>query len=226
MAHEINTPIQYVSNNIRFLKKSFFDICGCIESIESMVNDFDYENNNDCLKGILVGLLDRYNLGYLRGEIPCAIDQSLEGVEHVTSIVGAMKEFSYPGSQEKVPVDINKAIKSTLTVSRSIWKYVADLKTDFGDGLESVPCVVNQFNEVILNIIVNAAHAIGSRKESDSSLDGIIEISTKLLDDYVEIQISDNGTGITEINQSKIFDPFFTTKKVGEGTGQGLAICL
>jgi signal transduction histidine kinase len=163
------------------------------------------------------------DVDYLRNEIPKAIEHLLEGVAQVARIVRAMKEFSHPGPVEKAPVNINRAIESTILVCKSEWKYVAGLTTDFDPELPPVPCVASEFNQVILNLIVNAAHAIGDVVR-DSNQKGSIRISTRRDDGWVEVRVSDTGAGIPEDIRTKIFTPFFTTKEVGKGTGQGLAI--
>ena len=162
------------------------------------------------------------DLEYLNEEIPKAIGQSLEGVQHVAKIVRAMKEFSHPDGDNKVPIEINKAIETTITVARNEWKYVAEMVTDLEGNLPLVPCFPGEFNQVILNLIVNAAHAIGER--NDAGRQGTITIATRELGDHVEIRITDTGTGIPTAIRAKIFDPFFTTKPIGKGTGQGLAL--
>ena len=174
--------------------------------------------------GEVEAVSEKADLEYLREEIPKAIEQSLEGIGRVSKIVQAMKEFSHPGADEKTPIDINKAIESTITVSRNEWKYVAEMETDFDTGLPMVPCLPGDFNQVILNIIINAAHAIAGVVDKDSVDKGKIAISTTMDTDWAEIRISDTGTGIPEEIKDKVFDPFFTTKEVGRGTGQGLAI--
>jgi signal transduction histidine kinase len=162
--------------------------------------------------------------GYLLEEIPKAIDQTLEGVTRVAAIVGAMKEFSHPDAKEKVPLDLNRAISSTITVSRNEWKYVADLETDFDPSLPLVYCLPGEFNQVILNLIVNAAHAIADVVKMGDPKMGKIKVQTRNCPEWAEIRIQDTGTGIPEKAQTRIFDPFFTTKEIGKGTGQGLAI--
>ncbi|MCA9240447.1 MAG: hypothetical protein KDA37_09615 [Planctomycetales bacterium] len=165
------------------------------------------------------------DLEFLRDEIPTAIEQSIEGSERVAKIVRAMKEFSHPGTEEKTNVDINHELESTLTVSRNEWKYVAELVTDFDLALPQIPCFVGEFNQALLNLIVNAAHAMKFRQEAENSTQrGTLTVSTRQVDEFVEIRVADTGTGIPESARSKIFDPFFTTKPVGKGTGQGLAI--
>jgi signal transduction histidine kinase len=152
-----------------------------------------------------------------------AIEQLLQGVDHVATIVRAMREFSHPSSVEMTMVDINRAIESTALVSKNEWKYVADLTTDLAPDLPPVPCVAGEFNQVILNLIVNAAHAIADIVHGTEQK-GSLRISTRRKDQFVEIRIIDTGAGIPKNIQSKVFDPFFTTKDVGKGTGQGLAI--
>ena len=161
---------------------------------------------------------------YLLEEIPKAIDQTLEGVTRVATLVSAMKEFSHPGTKEKTSVNLNRAIESTITISRNEWKYVAELETDFDASLPNVPCLPNEFNQVILNLIVNAAHAIADANRANSSTKGKISVQTRGCENCVEIRIKDTGTGIPQEARSRVFDPFFTTKEVGKGTGQGLAI--
>jgi signal transduction histidine kinase len=134
-----------------------------------------------------------------------------------------MKEFSHPGTKEKEPIDINRAIENTLTVSRNEWKYVADVATELDRTLPLVPCLPGEFNQVILNLIVNSAHAI-AQKNGTSAGKGHIRVSTAKENGWAEIRISDTGVGIPEEIRSRVFDPFFTTKEVGKGTGQGLAI--
>ena len=168
-------------------------------------------------------LSEEVEVDYLAEEVPIAIGQSLEGVERISKIVRSMKDFSHPGTDNLENIDLNHAIESTINVSRNEWKYVAEMVTEFDSRLAAVPCFSGELNQVILNMIVNAAHAIkDSRNESDPL--GTITISTKLADDDAEIRITDSGCGMTEEVRKRIFDPFFTTKGVGKGTGQGLAI--
>jgi PAS domain S-box-containing protein len=205
IAHEINTPIQYIGDNGKFLEDAFRELMGLLGSLRPTPGSDDTD------------------IEYLKAEIPKAIGQLLQGVDHVARIVRAMKEFSHPGPVDKQPLDINHAIECTSLISKNEWKYVADLTTDFAPDLLPVPCLAGEFNQVILNLIVNAAHAIGD-VVGQSGDKGIIHISTRRHGTSAEIRVSDTGTGIPEAIQSRIFDPFFTTKGVGKGTGQGLAI--
>ena len=166
----------------------------------------------------------RPNLDYLLAEIPKAVQQSLEGIGRVASIVRAMKEFSHPGTGQKSAVDLNHAIECTITVARNEWKYVAEVVTDFDPHLPPVPCLAGEFNQVILNLIINATHTIADVVGDGSQGKGTITIRTRHAGQWAEIQVRDTGAGIPENIRNRIFEPFFTTKGVGKGTGQGLAI--
>jgi PAS domain S-box-containing protein len=223
IAHEINTPIQYVGDNINFLQDAFRNAFTLLEDYHALIAAAKAESLNGDIIARVEQRAEAIDLPYLTGEIPQAIGQSLEGVERVTKIVRAMKEFSHPGTKEKNLVDINKAIENTITVSRNEWKYTSDMATDFDPSLPLVPCLPGEFNQVILNIIVNAAQAMGEIHDGSNGK-GTIKITTRPTGDKAEIRISDTGPGIPENIKSRIFDPFFTTKEVGKGTGQGLAI--
>ncbi len=226
IAHEINTPTQYVSDNTRFLQDAFKDVREILDSYQQM---FEYTRNNEGCESLVTQIESKkedLDFEYLLEEIPNAIDQSLEGVDRVSKIVRAMKDFSHPGSTDHNTIDINKTIETTIMVSRNEWKYLAELEMDFDETLPLVSCYADEFNQVILNLVTNAAHAIeDANKKLDRTM-GKIKISTQLTSDgdYLQIRIKDNGLGIPKSNHDKIFDPFFTTKEVGKGTGQGLAI--
>jgi PAS domain S-box-containing protein len=220
IAHEINTPIQYVSDNIRFLKDSFSDLSGLIGYLKGLeARSADHQ----ILPADISQALKAADADYLLAEIPKAVDQSLDGVGRVAGIVRAMKDFSHPAT-DRTPLDINRAMASTATVASNEWKYVAELKTDFDPDLPAVPVMPGDFNQVILNMIVNAAHAIGDVVGDGAHARGTITLSTRKVGDCAEIRISDTGCGMTPEVAARIFDPFFTTKAVGKGTGQGLAI--
>jgi PAS domain S-box-containing protein len=224
IAHEINTPTQYIGDNVRFLKDAFTDLTSLIAEYGKVLATV---KENAALAETLkesLNAIDRVDKDFLLNEIPNAIDQGLEGVTRVATLVSAMKEFSHPGTKEKSPVNLNKAIESTITVARNEWKYVADMETDFDQTLPAIPCLPGEVNQVILNLIVNAAHAIGDVVAKGGTKKGKIRIQTRNCEDWVEIRIQDSGTGIPKHVQARVFDPFFTTKEVGKGTGQGLAI--
>lgn len=221
IAHEINTPMQYIGDNIRFLQDGFAGILKLVACYDEAIAAISQGERT-----LEQGLLDirqceeDADIGFLRDEAPPAIAQTLEGVAHVSKIVGAMKELSHPGTEKKVPVDINKVIDNAATVCRNEWKYVADLEMELDPNLPMI-YALSEIYQVFLNIIVNAAQAIA---EKDHAERGCIHICTSHKKDMVEILIRDSGPGISQEQQSRIFDPFFTTKAPGKGTGQGLAI--
>jgi PAS domain S-box-containing protein len=219
IAHEINTPTQFVSSNLAFFDDAFNDIQASIKNIIKACSE-----KNVPAEKILAELEDA-DWDYLQKEIPSALEQSREGLNRVSSIVRAMKEFSHPGSRESQDVDINNVINVTVTVARNEWKYVANLDLDLSPEIPKISCLSDEIGQVILNLLVNAAHAIeeklGETPEKDK---GTIEIKTFFQHPWVVISISDTGSGMPKHIADKIFDPFFTTKSVGKGTGQGLAI--
>lgn len=224
IAHEINTPTQYIGDNVRFLRDAMTDLDAMLRNCLQVAEVRDDPQALEEVADAIAAAAESADLEYLLEEIPKAICQSLEGVERVTKIVRSMKEFSHPGSEEKQAVDLNQALESTLTVSRNEWKYVADVVTDFDRDLPPVTCLPADLNQVFLNLIVNAAHAIEAKAEGRERPKGTITVSTRRDGPWAEIVVRDTGTGIPQAIRSKIFDPFFTTKKVGRGTGQRLAI--
>lgn len=210
IAHEINTPIQYVGDNLRFFGKSLAKLNSVIE-VALKRSDPQVEAAAAAVK-----------LPFLMKELPGAIEESLDGVAQIARIVLSMKEFSHPGTNAKTMTDINRSLESTLTVCRNTWKHVAEVEKDLDPSLPPVLCLAGEMNQVFLNLIVNASHAIES---SGKPSPGRLSISTAKMGDFVEIRIADSGTGIPDALIDSIFDPFFTTKAVGQGTGQGLAIC-
>lgn len=223
IAHEINTPTQYIGDNLRFLQEAFSDLDELLTITQSLAEADDGNSNGACSE--LRSAVGRADVGYLLREIPTALSQSLEGVERVANIVRSMKEFSHPNGQNFQAIDLNRAIESTLTVSRNEWKYVAELETDLASDLPLVTCLPGDINQVLLNLIVNAAHAIGERVGDGGGQKGELAVRTRQEGEWIEICVEDNGSGIPPEIRSRIFDPFFTTKPVGRGTGQGLAIC-
>ncbi|MEO7716011.1 MAG: PAS domain S-box protein [Capsulimonas sp.] len=224
IAHEINTPVQYLGDNTRFLQDAFTDIQGVLEAYSEVLEAAERGGADPALIAKTRSAVEAADVEYLTEEIPNAIKQSLEGLERVAHLVRAMKDFSHPGAAEKTAVDLNRTIDSTITVARNEWKYVADLVTKFDADLPLVHCLPGELNQVVLNMVVNAAHAISDVVGDGVNQKGVITIQTLHDGDWAEIRISDTGTGMPEHVKKKIFDPFFTTKGVGKGTGQGLAI--
>ncbi len=224
IAHEINTPIQFVGDNTRFIRDSFAELEKYAELLDRLISAAKLGPVPPDLCDEVDQMAQEIDYHYLREEIPQAIDQSMEGIERVAGIVRAMKEFSHPDIDEKTPIDINAAIETTITVCRNEWKYDAEMEMDLDPDLPLVPCLPGEINQVILNIVVNAAHAIRDVIDTHEGEKGTIRITTRKLDCWAEITISDTGTGMSDRILSRIFDPFFTTKEVGKGTGQGLTI--
>lgn len=221
VAHEINTPIQYISDNLRFMKDSSSDLFEFIELCQKITDDLKATDEADVIQSALKNKASDIDLEFLRDEIPPSISQSLEGIKQVASIVNAIKEFSHPGEDETSQFDLNQLITTTLTVTRNQWKYVADVETDLAQDMPLIQGLPGEISQVILNLVVNAADAIEAAQHGSN---GVIAIRTQHLTDHAVLTISDNGSGIPDDVQDKIFDPFFTTKGVGKGTGQGLAI--
>ena len=221
IAHEINTPAQFVGTNIDFMAESFQDIDGFVKQILEL-----QENVPKDISTAIDTALDGADWEYLSEELPQAIKQSRDGIERISAIVQAMKNFSHPGSKEKAAQALNPIIETTITVAGSEWKYVADIELDLDPDLPNVPLFADEMGQVILNILVNAAHAIAAQLDKTSGNEkGIISISSRQIGSNVELRIQDTGPGIPEAEQLRIFDPFYTTKEVGKGTGQGLTIC-
>ncbi|MDE0577465.1 MAG: ATP-binding protein, partial [Opitutales bacterium] len=203
IAHEINSPSQFVNDNVMFLKDAVNELLAAVSGEGEIP--------------------DAKEIEFLRENAPGSVEQALQGMERITTIVKSMKNFAYrDAASEKRPQNLNQAIEATAVVATNEWKYHAELKTDLDSNLPFVPCNIGEINQVVLNLIVNAAHAIRDSELKDGK--GLILVSTRQYDQYVVITIQDNGGGIPEHVQGKIFEPFFTTKEVGVGTGQGLAI--
>jgi two-component system, NtrC family, sensor kinase len=223
IAHEINTPAQFVGDNTVFLKDAWSPILGLVTTASRLCEEARGGRARPETLAEFEQRSKTADVDYLAVEIPRAIEQSLEGIDRITKIVRAMKEFSHPGSKERQPVDINRAIETTIAVARNEWKYVAEIETSFTPNLPPVPCFVGELNQTILILLVNAAQAIGTVVGS-SGEKGKITISTRQQGSSVEIAVRDSGEGIPDAIRSRIFEPFFTTKPVGKGTGQGLTL--
>jgi signal transduction histidine kinase len=218
IAHEINTPIQFVGDNISFLQMAYRRISGLLEMLGALRTSGQVD---DAWRQMLQERWKKSRVDYLLKEMPQALEQGQEGIERVATIVRAMKAFAHPGENEGSWVDLESTVQTTLTVSRNAWKHVAQVETDFDPDLGQVMCNVGQINQVFLNLVVNAAHAIESANRED---DGRIRVLGKRDGAFAEIRVEDNGCGMPAHIKSRIFDPFFTTKEVGKGTGQGLAL--
>jgi PAS domain S-box-containing protein len=221
IAHEINTPVQFVSDSVHFVREGTQDLAKLIAKYRSLQEDERVRLSPEVLSDIRKTESD-VDLEYLLEKMPKALDRALNGLGHVAVIVRSMKEFAHPDQKEKVGIDLNQSIASTLMIANNECKYVADVETEFGE-LPAVTCHVGEINQAVLNIVINAAHAIADRVAGTSER-GRIRVQTRRDGDDAVIAISDTGGGIPDAIRDKIFDPFFTTKDVGRGTGQGLAI--
>ena len=222
IAHEINSPVQFIGDNLHFLHAAFQDLLDLLRRYESL---------KPALKPDAAPLLAeleeaerKADVDELRSDAPKAIAQSEDGVHRVSQIVQAMKEYARPIREEMADADLNRAIETATTLARTEWEFVAKLSTQLDPTLPLVPCHLDDINQVLLQLIVNAAQAIGEQPTPDGKISGQIVLSSRTLPDGVEIRVADNGPGIPEENRSKIFTPFFTTKKDGKSIGQSLAL--
>ena len=220
VAHEINTPTQLVGSNLRFLGQQLDTILGWLDKLHQQKDAAKTESK---IPSLIIGSekdVTLAQLEYFKQEAPKAIEQSLEGIDRISHIVTAMRFFTHPGSENKEIADLNQIIQNAISLSRNEWKIIAEIKTDLDPNLPGVECLPIELSQVVLNIIINAIHAIQDSGEEK----GQIVIVSRQAGELIEVSITDNGTGIPKEIQSKIFDPFFTTKDIGRGTGQGLAI--
>lgn len=225
VAHEINTPMQFIADNTHFLLESFTSIAELLKRYHQLLKEageVDAQRLRS-ITGELTELERCCDVEYLLTEFPTALSQTQEGIARISRIVQSLKEFSHPGKSEKHLADLNHAIESAITVTRHEWKYVSEIITDLDPKLPAVPCLIDPFNQVMLNLIINAANAIEEAAETRPDK-GSIVIRTRIDGPWVLIEVQDAGTGIPEEIRPHIFEPFFTTKDPGKGTGQGLAI--
>ncbi|NYZ61951.1 sensor histidine kinase [Luteimonas deserti] len=225
VAHEINTPTQYVRDNVAFVAKASAVVermltkaCEVVAAARAGGAAADRIAEFEALARLS-------KLEFLRQQVPEALEQSIEGLDRISRIVGAMKEFSHPSAGRKEPVDLRALINTTVTVARNEWKYVADLETAFDEGVPAVSCLRDEIGQVVLNLVVNAAHAVADTLEPGGKEKGRITVTLRsTVPGHVDIRVEDDGPGIPEHIRGRVFDPFFTTKEVGKGTGQGLSM--
>ena len=222
VAHEINTPVQFVSDSVSFVREAMDDLSGIVDKYRELRSATEQGADVVAAAKAAEEAEDDADLDYILENAPVALDRARDGLGRVAAIVRSMKEFAHPDRKEMAQADLNQAIQSTLVIASNEYKYVAEVETQFGE-LPMVNCYAGEINQVVLNLIVNAAHAIGDVVKGTQDK-GRIRVSTRVLDNEVEIAIADSGKGIPPEVRSRIFDPFFTTKEVGKGTGQGLAI--
>jgi signal transduction histidine kinase len=226
VAHEINTPVQFVSDSVSFVREAMDDLSQIVDKYRELRAATEADSNHGANVAAAAKAAeeaeDDADLDYILENAPVALDRARDGLGRVAAIVRSMKEFAHPDRKEMAHVDLNQAISSTLVIATNEYKYVAEIETAF-EHIPPVNCYAGEINQVVLNLIVNAAHAI-SDVVKGTDRKGKIRVGTRVLGEQVEIAITDTGKGIPVEVRSRIFDPFFTTKEVGRGTGQGLAI--
>ena len=218
VSHEINTPLQFLSQNFNFLDRSFNELFELINKLTEHLPENITDNEND---SNLISPEELENVNYLREEVFQAIQESQEGLEHVSTIVKALNSFTHLDYESLIPLDLNKIASNVLTVSTNEWKRVAEVRTAFSPNLAKIMARPGEISQALLSLIINAADSI-KKKHEGSSKQGLITIGTRNVDNQVEFYINDTGKGIPEENMHKIYDLFFTTKEVGDGVGQGL----
>ncbi|NCC25376.1 MAG: HAMP domain-containing histidine kinase, partial [Deltaproteobacteria bacterium] len=214
-----NTPIQYVGGNLDFLESAVARMMSLLTAGRERAR----EGGAEACGRMVLEAFETGDLAFVLDELPPALADIREGVERVTSIVQSMKRFAHPEREAMTMVDLNAAIRNTVNVARNEWKYVAEVEMDLDPDLPPVLCSAGDFNQVVLNLLINAAHAIGDVVAGTGSK-GVVTIATKQRGEWVEISVKDTGFGIPKAIQDRIYDPFFTTKEAGKGTGQGLTI--
>lgn len=224
IAHEINTPLQYVIGNSSFIKENMEDVLDLTTKIRESLKMAASEDIHDALQG-LQQAFEGLDIEFITEEMPRAISECMEGLNRIAAIVTSVKRFSHPDSDVFKSINVNREIANTITISKNEWKSVAQLTSDFEENLPNLQCIPSDFNQVILNLIINASHAL-QEKYGDTSEKGTIHMKTYSGKHHLFVSVTDNGAGIQKSIRDKIFSPFFTTKDVGKGTGMGLAIVL
>lgn len=222
VAHEINTPVQFVSDSVQFARDAITDISTVLKKLEAVRDQVDAGGDASELAVEAAVAAEEVEIDYLKESVPKALDRALEGLNRVAAIVRSMKDFAKPDGREMRPADLTKAIESTLVVARNEYKYVADLETDLAP-LPPISCHVGELNQAILNIVLNAAEAV-AKKVGGTEQRGKIRVRARANDDAIVIVVEDSGPGIPSDIMDRVFDPFFTTKEPGRGAGQGLTV--
>ena len=219
VAHEINTPIQFIGDNLGFLADAFQGISGLLATYRQAAHD----GAPAPVRSALQAAEDRTDLAFLLEEVPAALQQTAEGVSRVASIVRAMKAFGHLDQRVQAAADLNEALRNAALVAHSQLKGVADVGFDL-DPLPAVVCYLSDLNQVFLNLLVNAADAVADAQRATPGGRGRITLGSRLDGDHAVVSVADTGCGIPDDIREQVFDPFFTTKEVGRGTGQGLAL--
>ncbi|WP_285906932.1 GAF domain-containing protein [Pseudodesulfovibrio pelocollis] len=224
IAHEINTPAQFVGDNTQFLRDALSGLLPILETHQEMLRAASNGHLPESLVEQARKLAEDADLDFLRTQLPLSVAHIEEGIQRIGNVVRSMREFAHPGGREKTLTDLNRIIENTMVVARNEYKFVADTKIDLDRDLPQVMCLTDDIKQALLNVVINATHAIRDVVGENPDKRGLIRITTASRDGQAEIRVSDTGTGIPEAIRSRVFDPFFTTKPVGGGTGQGLSI--
>lgn len=224
VAHEINTPMQYVNSNVEFLKEAVPEVMEIVDRLKETAADANLPGDVAGRIAQLDGMLAEAGYDELESSVNAALDDCGMGIERVVEIVRAMKEFSHPGTNDHSDADINELLRSAVIVSKNQWKFVAEVRQELDETLPAVSCLGAELSQVFLNLIVNASDAVSEASLDDSPDSGTIWVRSRLGDDEVIVEVEDSGPGVPEAIRDRLFDPFFTTKDVGQGSGQGLAI--
>lgn len=222
VAHEINTPMQFVSDNLEYLVEGIQSAEGTIIRLQQLINEMA-EGKSGIRPDVLSKAMRETGYERFREQSDGAVRDCRDGCQRVVNIVHAMRQLSHPGTDSFHTADINEIINGAVTVTRNRWKFMADVRLELSPDMPSVPCRAAELSQVLVNMIVNAADAM-QEPEPGMELQGIITIGTRVESEHAVITVQDNGSGIPPHVIERIFDPFFTTKPVGQGTGQGLAI--
>ncbi len=222
IAHEINTPMQYLADSVRFARTSYDAMSDLIDGYRRVALDCAEPVKRGDVEKVLDDLADEADLEYIAERVPAAFGRAFDGIERVSSIVRAMKTFSHTSQVEKAPADINESLRTALIVTTNEYKYVADVETEFEHDLPLVTCNIGELDQVFVNLLVNAGHAVTAAVLGTER--GVIRVTTHRNGDEVVITIGDSGCGIPASLRERVFEPFFTTKEVGKGTGLGLAL--
>jgi len=207
VAHEINTPAQYIQNNLEFLSDSFADLVGAI----------DRKNPDEPARLNL----DKDKIDFITEEVPMAIDESIQGLNRIAEIVRGIRKFAHPTTDALEPISITEEIDTAVTLTRNQVKHIADLEVVMQSDVTEVSGRRNHLSQALINLIVNASQAIRESGQRRGRIDLLVSSD----EDNVYIRLRDNGAGVPENIRERIFDYFFTTKERGVGTGQGLPIC-
>lgn len=219
IAHEINNPVGFMTSNLNTLRDycaTFKELLGVCEKIVDEVRESPDKERFQTLLDEIEQIKEREDLDYILDDVDDVLAESLDGATRVRDIVVNLRNFARLDEADLKEADINEGIEQTLRVAWNELKYRCEVVKEFGE-VPVIPCYPGQLNQVFLNLLVNAAHAI----KDDH---GTIRIRTGVEGDEIVVRISDTGVGIAPENLNRLFDPFFTTKPVGEGTGLGLSI--